>query len=311
MRTTLAVAVALSLVASFTGVSLLGQVRRTTAYSTFISPTPTRVVTGTFSSGGIFAIAGGVVLHGKAQFLLETATSKQTVAGETVGLAAGNEGAVYLTQGGDKYRLGVHKGLACPLGRFVLRDGEIAFTVPADNSAASLRRLAARGLVRATDGGWIAKEFANTDFEGLMADADFADTVTLPNTLSAQLMTGVNTSVSATARSEVERGSYINSDAQVTYRVFLLAGKGRAEVAGVPLRYYWSYAADRSAIVNRIEVLEQEWPDRPRLTDFASLDAETTQYDVASLFQSAGIFRQVRTQAPADFRAFVTAACSK
>jgi hypothetical protein len=310
LRTLVVHAVILSLVVSSAGSPLVAQVRRAASYSTFINPAPTPVVRGTFVRGGLFAIAGGVVLHGKAQFLIESATAKQTVAGATVRLAYENPGAVYLTQGGNRYSLDMHRGLACPLGRFVQRGGEIAYTIPEDESPAGSARLTKRGLVETGPGEWIAKEFANGMFASLMEAADFADVDPLPETLAANLVTSVNTYVSPAERTEVEGGSYINSDAQVTYRVFLMEGKNRVEISGVPLRYYWRQAADGSAIVRRIAALSQDWPANTRLTTFSRASAEPTQYDIVSFYQTAAVFRQLNAAAPGDFKLFVTSACA-
>lgn len=310
LRTLVIHVVTVSLVVSFAGSPLVAQVRRAASYSTFINPAPTPVVRGTFARGGLFAIAGGVVLHGKAQFLIESATKKQTVAGATVRLLYENPGAVYLTQGSNRYSLEMHRGLACPLGRFVQRGGEIAYTIPEDESLEAAARLTKQGLVEIGPDEWIAKEFAKTVFASLMEAADFADVDPLPETIAAQLVTTVNASVSPAARTEVEGGSYINSDAQVTYRVFLMEGKNRAEISGVPLRYFWRQASDGSAIIKDVAVLSQDWPRNARLTNFLRGSEEPTQYDVVSFYQTAAVFRQLNAAAPSDFKSFVTSACA-
>jgi hypothetical protein len=300
--------ITLTLLISLADVSLFAQVRRTTAYSTFVNPARTSVVTRTFSRGGIFMIAGGVALHGKAQFIVETPTSKQTVAAASVRLGVGERGTVYLAHGNNRYTLTMHQGLACPLGQFVSRGGEIAYTVPEDKSPIHLRQ---QGLVESA-GAWVAREFAKTEFESLLDFTDlWTDDEPLPDDLAKRLMNDVNGRLSSRPRQANEVASYINSDSQVTYRVFLMQDKGRAEVAGVPLRYYWQQATDQSAIVFQITALAQNWTGQPRLTDFKAAAAEPTQYDAVLFYQAAAVFSEVRSAAPADFKAFVSMACRK
>lgn len=48
-----------------------------------------------------------------------------------------------ITLGATRYTYKVHAGLPCPLGKFVNRGGEIAFTIPPDESAEAFARLKA------------------------------------------------------------------------------------------------------------------------------------------------------------------------
>src|SRR5262249_2917530 len=103
--------------------------------------------------------------------------------------------------------------------------------------------------------------------------------------------------------------SYLNTDQQVTYQVYLVAGERRVDIAGVPFRYFWNYAADRSALISNVEALSQTWPPDQTLTNFFDRNSEPTQYDVVSLFQTAGVFRELRNANPQAFGHFVSAAC--
>jgi hypothetical protein len=191
----------------------------------------------------------------------------------------------------------------CPLGKFVQRGGEIAFTIPHDPDPVAAQRA---GLVDQT----IAREFAGTRFAGLLREADFAEVEDLPAQLESSLLASVNKAIGA-GTDWADDGSYVNTDAQVTYQVYLVGNTRRTEIAGVPLRYYWSYARTGAAIIDEIQALSQSWAGRQALTDFARPNAEPTQYDIVALFQTAGVFKQMRRTNAASFDSFVRNACAR
>lgn len=308
----------LVLLTTITGVA---QVRRSYTYSTFVSSHPSSVTISNFSAGGFFAIAGGVVFQGSSTFYLESSIGRQVVPAANISLSAVPDGNVYLNVGSDAYRLEIHRGLACPLGKFIERNGTIVYTLPPATflpqsfSKAELSRELQQfesegvALVKDENTGRImglAKEFVRTPFLDLIEESDFGKVVPLPPNLRRTLMMNVNTGVNA-GDSESE-GTYINSDSQVTYQVFLVAASRRVETAGVPLRFTWDYASVGAKVID-VEALSQSWPAGTTLSDFNSRRARPTQYDIVSMFQNAAIFRQLKNSNPSAFYGFVASVC--
>jgi len=300
-----------------------GQVCQSFTYSTFISSRSSPVTISNFRAGGFFAIAGGVVFQGHSTFYLENPTGKHAISAADVHLTTDSRGNVFLVANSDAYRLEIHRGLACPLGKFVERNGSIVYTVPPVTfvkrsfTDAELSRQQKQfdeegvTLVKDRETGQImglAKEFFKTPFENLIMMADFANKVSLPPNLSSTLIANVN-SGSSVGESR-SRGTYINSDSQTIYQVYLMSTSHRVETAGVPLRFTWNYAAGGARVI-RIEALSQSWPSGMKLTNFNVSETKPTQYDIISLFQNAGIFRQLQQTDPSAFDGFVNSACKQ
>jgi hypothetical protein len=296
------------------------QVRQSFTYSTFVNSHAAPATIRAFRSGGFFAIAGGVVFQGSSSFYLESVSGKQKVSAENVSLTSSANGNVYLNVASEAYRLEIHRGLACPLGRFVEREATIAYTVPPATflkhhyTDAELRRQQSQFdqegvvLVEVQSGELMgfAKEFVKTPFLQLLYKADFADVVSLPPAIRTSLMMNVNQGVSAGQAQG--HGTYINSDSQTVYQAHLMQTTRRVETEGVPLRFYWSFASG-GARVTDVVALSQSWPAGTKLTNFNVKGAKPSEYDIISLFQNAGIFRELRRANSASFDHFVESAC--
>jgi hypothetical protein len=290
----------------------LAQVRLEPSVAETVSRDTNQLRSALFGPDGYFLLAGGVVLHGSAHFMVEQGGQDQPVPALSVTPVAEPGGRMALQANGRLYQVGVPAGLACPLGRFVERDGLIAYTVMRYMTPDSPRALQRAGLVRHR----LAREFDGTPWETLLRAADFAETTKLPNGEGAAIAASINASngsdafVLRTADSD-EIGSYINSDLQVTYRVFLMAGAQRVEIAGVPLRYYWLLDRAGQPAVFSVEATAQDWPADARLTDWRVPGAHATQYDVVNFYQVAGMLRALQLTSPDTFAAFVEKACQE
>jgi hypothetical protein len=162
----------------------------------------------------------------------------------------------------------------------------------------------------------IAREFDGTVFEPLLHAADFAATVPLAPDVAQALTGGLNEAnglagfvIDAADQTDRPIGSLINTDAQVRYRVYLMASSHRVEIGGVPLRYFWQLDRSGAAGVFAVAEIAQNWPADTRLTDWSAPHAVPSQYDVVNFYQVSGLFRQMHLSQPAQFDAFVESAC--
>ncbi len=292
--------------------SAQAQIRVEPDTTAFVDPSGSALARALFGRDGYFMIAGGVVLAGSAAFYLEHDGADQPVDAHSVVPQITPDGAVSLSYGGVEYRVGMPRALACPLGRFVARDGLIAYTVPKFMDPESRQAMLQAGLKRHR----IAREFDGTVFEPLLHAADFAATVPLPSNVGEALTASLNSANGLSgfvieAADETDRpiGSLVNTDAQVRYRVYLQAVSHRVEIGGVPLRYFWQLDRSGAAGVFAVAELAQSWPAGTVLTDWSALHAMPSQYDVVNFFQISGLFRQIHLAQPARFDAFVEAAC--
>jgi hypothetical protein len=276
-----------------------------------VNPLATEATHRVFGAGGLAGISGGVMFQGDAVFVRE-GTNPGRIDAASLSLLASQSGNIDLVSGTDRYSLSVHAGLACPLGQFVQRGGEIAFSIPPDTTSEAFARLQTAGAVRLdaySNPVFAAREFATTQFVPLLEKADFADVVPLPEKLAASIIANIN-KASGTGVVSGE-GSYVNTDAQTTYQAYLVdgqSGKGRVEVSGVPLRYSWVRRRDGSSGVFQVEAFSQSWAGLPSLTDFRRQEG-ATQYDVISAYQAAGLFRALRRANGPAFATFVESAC--
>lgn len=286
-------------------------------YRSFIQTNATaRFATNAFGQGGFAFIAGGVVLDGQAEFYLDE--NKQMVSAADLALQVDERQKVYLTYRGVPYQLEAHAGVACPLGKFIIRNGLVLYTVPPDVPKGledeQARRITKEGLVRVRmSGGFVAKEFENTNFVELLSGSDFAATVSLPKNINEELVQSINDALGKGRRLAEDlgpMGSYVNTDSQIVYKTYLLAGTKRVDIAGVPLRYDWDYATDGLALVNSVRAYSTKWRGAPELANLADKNARVSQYDYVTFYQIGGIFRQIFMSNPSSFRSFVDKACA-
>lgn len=290
------------------------QVRVEPNLADFVDPATGPMAQALFGRSGYFMIAGGVVLGGSATFLFEHGGADQAIDEKTVQPVANPDGTVSLSYAGTTYRVDMPAGLACPLGRFVERDGIIAYTIPKFMDDESRRAMLRAGLRRHR----VAREFDGTEFETLLHAADFAATTPLPDEMARTLTASMNTLnglegsvIDAALTNEKPIGSLINTDAQVRYRVYLMAAGHRVEIGGVPLRYFWELDSSGAAGVFAVDSLAQNWQPGATLTDWASTHAQPTQYDIVNFYQVAGLFRQLHASNAAQFELFVDDACGR
>lgn len=259
---------------------------------------------------GLFELSGGVVFHGQATFFFRHEDESEEPVLDNLSLKADADGNVFISYKDVSYSFDMHQGLACPLARFTLRGGIIAYTIP---SRLDLLRIREQQLVSTVGNAWIAKEFSGGPFENLMERADFADVEPLPDKLMTEIIEHLNFDISAKGREESfwDWDSYFNADFQVTYQVFLREADTAVSVAGVPLRYYWIYAEDGGAFIVNIGIHSQNISEDSQLTNFIDDPfAPVSQYDVVRLFQAASIFRTIQDHSLDEFRLFERLACS-
>jgi hypothetical protein len=290
------------------------QVRVEPQPSAFINAANAHGAAMLFGRSGAFMIAGGVVLGGTATFALEHDGTDLAVAAGLIHPLANADGSVSLTYAGQSYAVQMPAGLACPLGQFVARDGMIAYTIPKFMDADSRRAMMRAGLKHHR----VAQEFDGTPFEPLLHAADFAETAPLPRGISQALTSGMNTAngldgfvIQAADGTSVPIGSLINTDAQITYRVYLMQGRHQTEIGGVPLRYFWQLDRSGAAGVFAVEAFAQNWPAGTGLSDLSAPGAKASQYDIVNFFQVAGLFHQLQLTNPAQFHVFVETACGR
>jgi hypothetical protein len=288
------------------------QIRVEPNTASFVDPAALPLARALFGRGGYFMIAGGVVLAGTAAFVLERDGTDRSVDAASVLPVLEQDGSMALSYQGESYLVGMPRALACPLGRFVGRDGLIAYTKPRFLDPESRHAMMMAGLKRHR----IAREFDGTVFEPLLKAADFAATTPLAPTMARALTADLNQAnglegfvIQAADVSPEPVGSLINTDAQVRYRVYLEASMHRVEISGVPLRYFWQLDGSGAAGVFAVDQLAQSWPAGAGLTDWSSPHPAPTQYDVVNFYQVSGLFRQMHLSEPAKFGAFVEQAC--
>jgi hypothetical protein len=291
----------------------LTQVRTEASPAALVDPVATRQAQALFERSGLFMIAGGVLPVGHAAFFLERGGATVPVDAASLHLVADPGGDVALRGAGATYLVGMPHGLACPLGRFVARDGLIAYTVPKYIDPESRSEMLRAGLLHHH----IAREFDGTAFAALLKAADFGATVPLPPGVAERITDGINAPngirglvIAASEDMNGLIGSYINSGMQVTYHVYLMAGSGRVEIGGVPLRYFWKMEPGGAAGVFSVEMYAQNWPAGTALSDVTAPGARPTQYDVVNFYQVAGLFWQMHDTDKDGFARFVDQACA-
>jgi hypothetical protein len=290
------------------------QVRTEAAPASLVNPATSDATRTLFEHGGLFRVAGGVLPGGHATFLLEENGRDVPVPAADISAVALGDGGMALRHGGTTYAVAMPRGLACPLGQFVARDGLIAYTVPKYMDIDSQAMLVHAGLVRHH----FAREFDGTRFEKLLRAADFGVTAPLPPALAQDILDTINHAngigglmLAASEEGGSMVGSYLNGGMQVTYRVYLMQGADRVEIGGVPLRYFWAMQPAATAGVFAVEMYAQNWPAGSQLTDWSAPGAQPTQYDIVNFYQVAGMFHQLHDADAARFAGFVDAVCGR
>ncbi len=284
------------------------QVRTQPDPTTFIDPSATPAAAQLFERNGIFRVAGGVVLGGRTNFVVQNGAANQPIADSAIQLQADAQGGAVLRYAGADYPVRMPAGLGCPLARFVARDGLIAYTVPRFLDEDGRRELMRLGIVRHR----IAHEFNNTGLEPLLRAADFAQTKPLPSTLAEPLIAALNringvNALVVLASDEDPIGSMLNADVQTRYTAYLDSVHHTMETAGVPLRYFWQYGLGGAAQVFSVEALAQNWQTGASLS---APGAPPAQVDVANFYQSAGLFREMHLADGPGFAAFTEKVCA-
>ena len=301
---------ACSLLALPAASSAFAQVRTAPDPSSYIDPSTTPQAAQLFERNGLFRVAGGVVLGGRATFVAERGGTTQPIADAALRIEADNNGGAVLAYAGATYPVRMPAGLACPLARFTARDGLIVYTATRYLDEDGRRQLMHLGIVHHR----IAREFDGTPFEALLRAADFAPTQPLPAAVSPPLIAavnrinGVNALVVLASDTDPDwAGSMLNADVQVRYTAYLDPVRHSLEMAGVPLRYFWQYGMGGVADVFSVVALAQNWPAGAAL---AAPGAKPGQVDVANFYQSAGLFREMHLADGPGFAAFTEHVCA-
>lgn len=288
--------------------------------SRYFNPEASEKMRDNFTPGPVspFRIGGGVFLQGNAAFFLEKSGATTAVAPEEMELVY-DSGSVTIGLKEDRFPLDMHEGLACPLSRMIMRGGELAYSQSYSRTDAAADALKKAGLVALGDDilqKAVAQEFAGTIFEELVKGADFGETVPLPNDerIAAIAAISERAGLRFLPQSGADRGRYMNTDAQVTYQVFLVDdGVSRVDIGGLPLRYYWHNDPlnPDAAIISDVELFSVEGITNggPRAFDDGGGYAAFGQYDYILLHQVAGIFRTLAASNPNTFGVFSEAAC--
>lgn len=265
----------------------------------------------------------GILLDSSATFVLERGLRQIAVAPAAVAIEMDAAQRVFLVYAGRRFEMEVHRGISCPLGRFVLRNGNIAYTVSAppryqaqlrtDNMVEGVERWQEDGTPLGRE--WLPREFAGTPFNDLLFAADLTEEVTqLPGDVSLQLLAHLNLATRRLPRSlrgfTPIDGSYINTDSLIPYRVFLVERANRVDISGVPLRYTWIADSGGSLLIRGVYPFSDEFTRRGITNFTGGRRGEPTHYDVIVLYQTAAVFRQLNRAQPARFRQFVTRACA-
>jgi hypothetical protein len=249
---------------------------------------------------GDFAFSGGVSPSAReVKFLDSLDRTIPTAELNILFSRIGGKDYVAIKSGNETYELPMPNGMACPLARYVTRNASIAFTIP---SKIDIDFFTKNKLVRYQNtNAYIAREFSNTRFADFLKDLDLDTTITtpLPNNFRSALMNEINAAnqTRPTGRSD----SYVNADFHVTYSAYLINKSGRniVDIAGLPLRYYWSIASNGKAAINNVHVFS-----------FPSTE-EGLLYDAVLFFQNTAIFKQFNEDTRSRFVTFTNAACGR
>ncbi|MEP6018886.1 MAG: hypothetical protein ABJ251_10455 [Paracoccaceae bacterium] len=297
-------------------------VRTTSTMSSVVNPSAKHDVA-TLINNGDHRIGGGVFFEGVSMFVLEGESDVQL---NPLDLSLSYaDGVVSLIHDQVSYAYDTHPQLVCPLGRFVRRNGRLAFSIPSDRSESGQNRLTSLGLEPyGLSGIWVAREFKRNAVVALLLGMDYAAIEGLPPGMKADLLSNINSLVGG----EVEGlsddwKSYFNTDSMSQIITFLMPESTSAETSGVPLRFFWKDTAGQTT-VTEVAVYSQVLGSET-ISDLSTLDLPVVriiqqdeirslvstfnQIDFISAYQTAAIFASVHRNNSESFSDFVNAAC--
>jgi hypothetical protein len=251
-------------------------------------------------------LGGVVVRHRDLTFVTEADSAiplnKLTLTYETP-KGGDYDTGISISYSGIHYSLPLTPKLLCPLLAFIGRDGYAVFTVP---EVVNPDYLQSHQLVRA-DGAYIAKEFQDPELTDFMARVDLR-TYTEP--LSKNLKAALLKSLSSHSRGfDLEEPtapnylfgstSYLNADFNIDYKAYLTESNGAhfVDIAGLPLRYYWTKIDDRINVDN--------------IRVFSFPKPHTLQYEAVLFYQTAAVFRAFYQHKIQDFKQVSRMACNE
>jgi hypothetical protein len=294
--------------------AVAGKIRKTTHYSPFFNPVPTSPQLAFFRPpDGDWRITGGVVLRGSAAFYVETEGNSTPVPVKELTLKSGTDGTVTISRNQESYRLDIFPQFACPLGKFIQRGAQIAYTELIGVTQDMVKQIADRGLVDSNlvsrSSNSVAREFYNTPFERLFKMADNAKVSSLPESIARPIIVNLNEKIGGDPNQVFDRFAYVHADFQVTYKIYLVEASKEVDTEGVPLRFHLKSKTGSSPYIDTVEVFAQNWADGAKLANGTDPNQPFSQYDVVWAFQTAAIFREFRRSDKSAFDAFVADAC--
>lgn len=249
---------------------------------------------------GVARIAGGVLLEGMGVFVRmspKPTLIKSAYVSVRRAPGAENQFELVLNEPGrprSTHRLPNPRGAGCSVAAFVARGGDIAFTLPPEDDAASLARLKRLGLVKVSNRGgaaWVAREFFSLSSFLMEVDLD-TKVQPFPSSARASLKQTIK------VNSELDWDSYFNTDRATQYQ-FALFPKGKFDYFGVPLRMYWAYTSASPSFGSEAQITGAEI--------FALPSAMGLQQDALDLYALAAVLKTIKsTIGSAQFSAIVS-----
>lgn len=259
-----------------------------------------------------FRYGGGVVPMGTAEFLYQ---EKNQLDIHQLELIILDEGRLRSTQRSynvigikwddNIYQLTIRNDLIYPIMKFIQRRGYIAYTIPVagvdqkffDRNHLVPYKEIDLGPVKKLS--YVAEEFSSPSHAEFLKNIDIDPSIrtgSMPSKLEKMIMDDINR-----GKSEKDIGfpisSYVNADFHIKYKAFLVENKREKfiDVGGLPLRYGWSIAKDRSAIIYGVKIF-----DCPTEQEKYSL-----QYRAVLFFQTVAILRQFFWDSRQEFDRFL------
>lgn len=253
-----------------------------------------------FGGGGSFAFSGGVSPQARAVIFYDSDNKKIEVQRLDLNAEATN---VYIAYNEKKFQLPMPLGIACSLAAYIQRGGKIAFTIPERDDSSFF---SSNGLIPYQDtNAYVAKEFARPEFANFLKDLDLADiTSSMPSNIKRALMNEINSANGVPGGKVIDPSgwdSYVNSDFHVTYSAYLVwtPNGGAVDIAGLPLRYFWSVQPSGKALIHDVHVF-----------DFPSSN-NGLLYNSVLFFQNAAVFGQFKAQDRGKFNLFRQRVCAR
>ena len=251
--------------------------------------------------------AGGVAPNGSAEFLapepaltkIKPSELKLTVLDRRkLANDLPDYDAIGIQWKGVAYKLTTDDTVLLPLMKFVASGHEIAYTIPEeeDNDPEYFKNNGLVALpVTLFEERYVAKELRDDDLVDFLDRFDVSESIVEP--LDNSIKCGILGDIAKTNTplgKFLRRGTWVNADFHVNYKVFLETknGSSTAAVGGLPLRYYWN-VYEKGNSVSDVEVFR--FPEREH----------TLEYEAILFFQTAAILRQFKESNPAEFNRFL------